>query len=119
MDRATRNLFALALVAVVLVAGVAVFVLGGGSGPDPSGERRSAVGVIVAVASDGLTDVTGFTLRQDGGELLGFRLSLENGAEFPPAHLAEHQATAAPVVVTYVDRGDALEAVRVDDWLGE
>ena len=40
---------------------------------------------------------------------------LENGAEFPPGHLVEHQATAQPVRVWYRTEGDAKVAVRLED----
>ena len=119
MDRTTGRLFTIALVVVLALTGGAALILGGGGGGvDPSLARREAVGVVVGVAADGLTDVTGFTLRQEGGALLDFGIALENAAEFPLAHLAEHQATAAPVIVTYVDDGNALVAVRVEDAPG-
>jgi hypothetical protein len=55
-------------------------------------------------------------LRVPGGQLLEFDLrALENGAEFPPGHLAEHQATAAPVRVTYRMDGATRLAIRVED----
>lgn len=41
--------------------------------------------------------------------------NLENGAEFPPGHLAEHQATAELVVVTYQYQGIDRVALRIDD----
>ena len=40
---------------------------------------------------------------------------LENGDEFPPGHLAEHQATAEPVVVYYRVEGNERFAVRLED----
>lgn len=117
MDRGTRRVFVLALVAVVVLAGAAA-VLSGRSAPDPNGPAGASevVGVIVAVESQGLGDVRGFTLRQDGGAQLDFDLrALENGAQFPPGHLAEHQATAERVRVWYrVDGNDRL-AIRLED----
>ncbi len=116
MDRRTRNLFALALVAVIAATGGAAILFSSG-GLDASGGGRSvAVGVIVGVESEGLDRVRGFTLRTDGGETLEFAIgTLEQGAEFPPGHLVEHQATAQPVRVTYVVEGDARRAVRIED----
>jgi hypothetical protein len=59
-------------------------------------------GVVVHIDSAGLADVRGFDLRLNDGTILGFTLGpLENGAEFPPGHLSEHQATGAPVRVSY------------------
>jgi len=73
-------------------------------------------GVVVSVTSTGLDSVTGFTLRTTGGVLYRFEIgTLENGAEFPPGHLTEHQATAEPVRVTFMVRGGAAVATRIED----
>ena len=40
---------------------------------------------------------------------------LENGTEFPPGHLVEHQATAEPVQVWYRDEAGTLHAIRIED----
>jgi hypothetical protein len=115
MDRRTRNLFALALVAIIAVTGGAA-VLFSSTGVGGSGTRQSVSGVIVGVDSEGLDRVRGFTLRIDEGQTLEFAMgTLERGAEFPPGHLVEHQATAQPVRVWYVMEGDARIAVRIED----
>ena len=118
MDRRTRNLFALALVAVIAVTGAAAFLLGGNSLRDPGApaDATSVVGVIVGVQSQGLDKVTGFTLRTtDQGSLAFVIGALENGAQFPPGHLVEHQATAQPVRVWYRTDGGARVAIRLED----
>ena len=118
MDRRTRNLFAAVLVVIVAVTGGAAILLSQTSMIDPDGppETRFVQGVVVAVDSSSLADVRGFTLRRPGGEIVEFRLGeLENGNEFPPGHLAEHQATAEPVVVYYRMEGDEVFAVRIED----
>ena len=72
--------------------------------------------MVVAVDSAGLGDVAGFTLRRPGGELVEFSLrDLENGTQFPPGHLAEHQATAEPVRVWYRTEGPDRLAIRLED----
>jgi hypothetical protein len=59
-------------------------------------------GVVVHIDSAGLADVKGFDLRLTDGTILGLTLGpLENGAQFAPGHLAEHQATGIPVRVFY------------------
>jgi hypothetical protein len=59
-------------------------------------------GVVVHVDSAGLAEVNGFDLRLTDGTIVGFTLGpLENGAEFAPGHLSEHQATGAAVRVSY------------------
>jgi hypothetical protein len=118
VDRRTRNLFALVLVVVVAITGGAALLLSDTSNIDPDGgpDLSQATGVIVAVDSAGLGDVRGFTLRQLGGQTMEFRLGeLENATDFPPGHLAEHQATAEPVLVLYRMEGDERFAVRLED----
>ena len=118
MDRRTRNLFALVLVVVFAITGGAALLLSDSSILDPDGgpATDSVEGVIVGVDSAGLGDVRGFTLRQTGGETLEFLLGeLENQTEFPPGHLAEHQATAEPVRVWYRMEGPERFAVRLED----
>lgn len=118
MDRRTRSLFALALVVVVAVTGGAALLRSDTSLIDPDGppDTTRVEGVVVAVDSSGLAAVRGFTLRRPGGETLEFQLGeLENAVEFPPGHLAEHQATAQPVVVYYRMEGNERFAVRLED----
>jgi hypothetical protein len=118
VDPRTRNLFLLALAVVVVVTGAAAFLLGGTAVRDPDAPANStaAVGVIVAVTSEGLDKVTGFTLRTTDQGPLEFAIgALENGAEFPPGHLVEHQATAQPVRVWYRTENGAKVAIRLED----
>jgi len=117
VDRRTRNLFALAFGVVIVVAAAAAFLLGGSKAdPGPPADARTATGVIVGVDSAGLDKVNGFTLRTiDQGSLV-FRLGvLENGAQFPPGHLVEHQASAQPVRVWYQTDSGANVAIRLED----
>ena len=108
----------LALVAVIAVAGGTAFFLSGGPAraSDPPAGTVAVVGVVVSVDSGGLTDVRSFTLRAADGQLLTFGLTdLENGVEFPPGHLAEHQLTASPVRVWYRPGDDPPQAIRLED----
>jgi hypothetical protein len=118
VDRRTRNLFAVVLVVVIAVTGGAALLLSNTQMFDPDGPPDTTMveGVVMAVDSSGLGDVRSFTLRRPGGETVEFRLGeLENGTEFPPGHLAEHQATAQPVVVYYRIEGNERFAVRLED----
>jgi len=73
-------------------------------------------GVIVSIDSAGLTDVRGFVLRVPGGSSLDFVLGpLENPTAFPPGHLAEHQATSAPVRVYFHLDGGERVVYRLED----
>jgi hypothetical protein len=126
VDRGTRRLFVIVLVIVIAVTGGAALILGTAGGGVPSGTpsgdgsgptgTTAVDGVVVAVDSAGLGTVRGFTLRQPGGELIEFGLGLlENGTEFPPGHLAEHQASAEPIRVWYRDDAGRHEAIRLED----
>ena len=86
--------------------------------PTPPPDAEQLVGVIVGVDAASLTDVRGFTLRTRDGATVPFRLgALENGSQFPPGHLVEHQATAQPVRVWYLTDGGAKVAIRLEDAL--
>ncbi len=74
------------------------------------------VGQLVKLDSAGLTKVTGFRLRTDDGKELDFRIGiLDNGAAFPPGHLAEHMALGTPVRVFFRDEGGARVVYRLED----
>src|SRR6188508_792695 len=106
------------LVAVIGLTAAAAFLLGGSSLIDPGAPANATAvdGVIVAVRSEGLDRVNGFDLRTIGQGTLAFTIGdLENGAEFPPGHLVEHQATAQPVRVWYRTEGADRVAVRLED----
>jgi hypothetical protein len=97
------------IVGVVAVAVAASIVIGGPG-------RRVETGVVVAVEATGLTTVQGFSIRTSDARTVDFRVgNLENGATFPPGHLAEHRVSLVPVRVTYVDEGAAHIAVRLED----
>ena len=124
MDHRTRNVFAVALVVVIVLTGGAALLLDGGDGPGPTQtpgvrptDAPSMVGVIVGVDAQDLADVRAFTLRRgDDNQLVEFELGeLRNGTSFPPGHLAEHQVTAEPVRVFYREDGETLFALWVDD----
>jgi hypothetical protein len=91
---------------VLLLVGAAIAACGPVSSPSvaPVGSMPPSPvdGVVVHIDSAGLADVKGFDLRLTDGTILGFTLGpLENGAQFAPGHLSEHQATAIPVRVFY------------------
>jgi hypothetical protein len=72
-------------------------------------------GLVIGIDRTGLTDVKGFTFRTDEGETLSIRMGrLENEAEFPPSHLAEHMAAGDVLRVYFrVEDGDLL-AYRIE-----
>ena len=41
--------------------------------------------------------------------------NLENGAQFPPGHLVEHQSTAQPIRVWYRTQDGVKVAIRLED----
>ncbi len=74
------------------------------------------VGVVTSIDSSGLSQVHGFTLRDSGGHSIDFVVGqLENGAEFPPGHLGEHQITAEPVEVWFRVENGQFVVYRLAD----
>ena len=72
--------------------------------------------MVVAVDASSLTDVRGFTLRTSGGLAFTFTIgTLENAPEFPPGHLAEHQATSAPIRAYFRVEGGVRVVYRLED----
>jgi hypothetical protein len=63
-----------------------------------------------------LTNVRSFTLRTQDGRDETFAIgTLENGAQFPPGHLAEHQSLGSPIRVWYRTDGNNKVAFRLED----
>lgn len=101
--------------------------LGGGCGTGaasplaPTSSAADAVtspveGVITKIDSQGLTKVTAFRVRSPGGTETSFTIGvLENGAEFPPGHLAEHMSTSSPIRVYFRDEDGTLVVYRIED----
>jgi hypothetical protein len=87
--------------------------------PRPTPDIASPVdGVVIAVDSAGLGDVRGFTLRPINGGGFSFEFTLgalENPTEFPPSHLAEHQATSNPVRVWFRTENGVHLVYRLED----
>jgi hypothetical protein len=83
----------------------------------PAVDATSPVdGVLTDIDSAGLTQVTGFTIRSGDGRSITFKIgTLENGAQFPPGHLAEHLATSSPVRVFFRAEGPDLVVYRLED----
>jgi hypothetical protein len=84
--------------------------------PSPDAPPGSPViGLIIAIERTGLTEVQGFTFRTDAGEEIPFLLGrLENEAEFPPSHLAEHMAAGDVLEVHFRLEGAGLVAYRIE-----
>jgi hypothetical protein len=109
--RAGRRLLILLAIAagVLLLAVVAATVLGGPG-------RQVETGIVVAVEATSLSDVQGFSIRTPDGRTVDFRMGqIENAAQFPPGHLAEHKVSLVPVRVTYVAEDGGPVAVRLED----
>jgi hypothetical protein len=99
---------AIAIIAVV-VAVVAANLIGGPG-------RKVETGVVVAVEATSLTSVQGFSIKTGDGRTVDFQVGkLENGAVFPPGHLAEHRVSLVPIRVTYIDEGGRPVAIRIED----
>jgi len=78
--------------------------------------RSPVAGVVTSIDSQGLDKVKGFTLRTRSGIDLTFVIGqLDNGVEFPPGHLAEHQASVQPVLVYFNVEGGKLVVYHLED----
>lgn len=82
----------------------------------PDAPASPVTGIVVSVDSAGLADVRGFQLRTADGVVLDLAIGrLENGAEFPPGHLAEHAASSDPVRVYFREEAGTLVVYRIED----
>lgn len=74
-------------------------------------------GIVVAVQQSSPAEVQGFTLRSDAGQLLVLEIGkLESGGgSFPAVHLRDHLASASPIAVRYVVKGERLIVIRMAD----
>jgi hypothetical protein len=118
VDVRTRRLFAILLLAIVVITALAAILFSetGIVDPDRPAGTTDMTGVVVGVDSQGLADVRGFTLRLRDGQLVEFSLrALQNGTEFAPGHLAVHQATAEPVRVWWRMEGAERLAIQLED----
>ena len=78
--------------------------------------RSPVAGVITSIDSQGVDKVKGFTLRTRSGVDLTFLIGqLDNGVEFPPGHLAEHQASLEPVLVYFKVEDGKLVVYHLED----
>jgi hypothetical protein len=120
VSRRIRGVRALVLLVAATVAVAAVVAACGPAGTPTSTASAVPVspvdGVVLTIDASGLSDVHGFTLRTASGTTLTFKIgSLENPTQFPPGHLAEHQANALPIRVSFVVGPDGLVAYRLED----
>jgi len=73
-------------------------------------------GIVTDVTSTGLGQVERFNLRLADGTTIVLHVGvLENATEFPPAHLAEHQATSSPIRAWFRDTAEGPTVYRLED----
>jgi len=111
MTRALRRLLVVAAVAAGCVPGASL------EPPATLSVTSPVDGVVFSVDAASLGDVRGFTLRPTNSAFsFGFVLGeLENPTEFPPSHLAEHQATSQPVRVYFRTENGIHTVYRLED----
>lgn len=87
------------------------------AGPQGVAEAGEAVGLVIDVQGSGPADVDRFTLRTDDGRLLTLRVDPARLSpdSFVPAHLREHLASGAKVLVSYEGEGGQLVVTRLAD----
>jgi hypothetical protein len=106
---------ALALASALTGCGPAATPTGPAAATSPA-PASPVTGVLLGVTAEGLARVKGFRLRTGDGQEIDFEIgTLENGAEFPPGHLAEHLASSSPVRVFFRAEGDRLVVHRIED----
>jgi hypothetical protein len=116
VDRGTFRLFVAVLAVVVVAVAVAAAIFGGTARDPEAPDGDQVVGIVTSIDSEGLTAVRAFTLRTQAGRDETFQIgTLENGEEFPPGHLQEHQSLATPIRVWYRTEGDERVAFRLED----
>ena len=109
MNRGIVRLGVAALAVLVIAVAIAASVLS-----RPPADQ--AVGIVTSIDAEGLTAVRSFTLRsQDGSEQVYLIGTLENGDQFPPGHLPEHQSLATPIRVWYRTEDGERVAFRLED----
>ena len=111
-----RSLHLASIVVVLVAAGCQQLVTGSPPPPTP-GITSPVEGVVFSVDTAGLGEVRGFTLRPTNSPFsFSFGLgTLENPTEFPPSHLAEHQATSQPVRVYFRTENGIHTVYRLED----
>ena len=86
------------------------------SATEQAGPRSPVAGIVVSIQSEGLDKVRGFVLRTKSGTELTFVLgTLDDPTDFPPGHLAEHQASASPVLVSFKNEDGKLVVYHLED----
>jgi hypothetical protein len=111
------GMFALVLVPILLAgAGILVFYKAACACGTPAVPSSPVEGVVTSVHAESIDRVRTFTLRTRDGTSWQFAVgALENASEFPPGHLAEHQASSQPVRVFFrLTDGEAV-AYRLED----
>lgn len=117
-----RGVAGAVLLGLAIAASAAACAPGSGSASPASSASATTTltspvdGVLVAIDAAGLSQVKGFTLRLNDGREIVFKIGvLENGAQFPPGHLAEHMATSTPIRVSFRDEAGEHVAYRLED----
>jgi hypothetical protein len=108
----------LAGLAIAVVGSIGACSIGATATPAPSSVLPPSPvdGVVVAVDSAGLANVKGFTLRLTGGATVTLTLgTLVDATAFAPGHLAEHEATGAPVRAWFVVSDGVPVVYRLED----
>ena len=91
----------------------------GCSAPASTAQTQTVRGVLLEVASSGLTQVDSFTLRTDDGRELTFvpapNFNADTTHAMTPGHMRQHMALADPVAVTYREQDGKLVALSATD----
>lgn len=70
-------------------------------------------GQVIEVVARNFTELASLRIRDAAGQEYAF--TTEGFTGFTPSHVKEHQLLGQSLLVTYVERGDTLVAVRLED----
>ena len=118
--RASSVILAAVLAGAAVIACTPAFQ---GEGPTSIGDPTAppvpaspVEGIVTAVTSSGLGQVERFNVRLADGTTIVLHMGvLENATEFPPGHLAEHQATSSPIRAFFRDADEGPTVYRLED----
>ncbi len=100
-------------------AAIAVAVLGlmlsAGCGdyPPQDAATQQVRGQVLEVVARNFTELASLRIRDAAGQEYAF--TTEGFIGFTPSHVKEHQLLGQSLLVTYVERGDTLVAVLLED----
>ncbi len=99
--------------ALILLATAMLAFAACGSGSDADPDSNTVTGQIREVTDSSLTEIDTLVIVDANGREWEFKGG--SFAGFTPSHVREHQVLAAPIKVRFVDEGEVLRIVAIED----